>query len=332
MNKVLVMAVLMVWSFVSVAESTKPPQPLTTATLALRVLKHVSTNSHIRIIGACLWMSTDVLPKVFPAPAIEQYLPDLVVTVSNNPGENPWVEAGVTYENALVQKGYQAAFQSVMGLAFDYGADSGQSSGHGLHDERSRVVHVIGSPARLYRLPEVTHKPETRFGKPYYSSHADALIQRTETVELLYMGSHLDTLLSNNIGTNLHSWGPQLPRLMRVTQPSRFRASVVAAMHAADIVTNHGAHVKQGTTNRCGHNCVVSNVIYDPDEDKVIWQEVYPNNRHIKPGDANDFGVEDERKGHGNYVFVLWRKYRGCVQQKGHFVSGIPNVGEPEKR
>ena len=123
---------------------------------------------------------------------------------------------------------------------------------------------------------------------------------------------------------------------MRVTQPSRFRASVVAAMHAADIVTNtNGLHVAQYTTNQCGRHCVVSNVVYDPNHKKVIWQEVYPNNRNINPGDSSDFGEADDKAGRGNYVFVIWRKYRGCVKPTNpsyRLVFASPRVGKPEKR
>lgn len=194
-------------------------------------------------------------------------------------------------------------------------------------------MHVVGSPESLYRLPKVTHKPETSFGKLYYSSLADAVSDRTEAGEIAYMATHPALLMSGFIGTMTNHWGYEIPRLMRVTQPSRFRASVVAAMHAADIVTNKpSAHVALWTTNTCGRNCIVANVIYDPKHDRVIWQEVYPNNRNINPGDAQDFGVLDDDKGRGNYVFVIWRKYKGCIKQTGRLTWSTPHVGKPEKR
>jgi len=318
-------------------ESTKPLHPLTTATLAARVIGKTIKNSHYRIIGSCLWLKKGMPPKIEPGPAVEQFIPDLVVTVSNNPGENPWVEAGVAFENKAALTGYQAVFRQVMHMPFDYGNGSGQQGGGHLNETRARVVHVIGSPSSLYRLPKLTHQPETTFGKPYYSTHADAVIDRTESAEIVYMLTHPNLLLNHEIGSVTHSWGPEIPRLMRVIQPSRFRASVVSAMHALDIVTNEGMHVKLPTSNQCGPNCVVANVIFEPKQksiadQQVLWQEVYPNNRMIFPGDPNEFGVEDDAKGHGNYVFVVWRKYRGCVKQQGKLMSGIPNVGRPNKR
>lgn len=330
MNKRALCLALILSSTVYGAESTKPPNRLSSLTLGARVVKKTFQNSHYRIIGSCTWLKHG---KVKPVAAVEQYVPDLVITVSNNPGENPWLEANDLYENALAQKSYQTIFKAAFGTSFDYGSDSAQQAGQHLNDDRSRVVHVIGSPAGLYNVSGLSHQAETRFGALYYSSHADAVMDRSESAEITYMVSHPNLLIGHDIGSVTHSWGPEIPRLMRVTQPSRFRASVVAAMHAVDIVTNEGGlHVRQATTNRCGHNCVVSNVIYDPKHKKVIWQEVYPNNRNINPGVESDFGAADDIAGNGNYVFVVWRKYRGCVKQQGKYISGFPHVGRPVKR
>lgn len=314
------------------AENVKPPNPINTATLMARVLEKTVQNSHYRVIGACLW-AKKFPPGVETGPAIEQYLPDLVVTVSNRAGSNPWQEVGLVYENQAALKSYQAAFRQTMGTVFDVGDGSSQSSPQHINEERTRILSVIGSPAGLYRLPKITHKPETRFGKPYYSSLADAVSDRTEYGEIIYMATHPNLLFGHDIGKFSNHWGHESPRLMRVTQPSRFRASVVAAMHAADIVTNKPSlHVVQPTSNSCGPNCVASNVIYDPKHVRVLWQEIYPNNRMIEPGNSSDFGVADDAKGNGNYVFVIWRKYRGCIKHSGKLIQGLPNVGKPQKR
>ena len=313
-------------------ESTKPPSPLNSLTLAARVLEKTIENTHYKPIGACQWV-TGFPPSTETGLAIEQYLPDLVVTVSNQAGANPWAEIGLAYENPVALKGFQSIFLKATGFTFDIADSSGQISAQHLNEDRMRLVQVIGSPANLYRLPKVSHKPETTFGKPYYSSLADAVMDRTEAAEQAYMVTHPQLLIGHEIGTFLNHWGQEVPRFMHVTQPSRFRASVVAAMHAADIVTNQsGLHVAQHTSNQCGKNCVISNVIYDPQQTRVIWQEVYPNNRNIHPGDSHDFGVDDDKQGNGNYVFVLWRKYRGCVKQKGRLVVSYPHVGKPQKR
>lgn len=313
-------------------ESTKPPKPVTTMGIATAVLKKMAKNSHVKVIGSCMWLQKGAPPKMVPGPAISQFLPDLVVTVSNNPGENPWVEARALYENSIALSGYQAVFKSALNSPLGFGDGSGQVSSQHINEDRTRVVSVFGSPAGIYRLPEVTHAPETSFGMLYYSSLSDAVNDRTQIGEITYLLTRPKLLTGHEIGTSTNLWGHEFPRLMRVTQPSRFRASVVAAMHAADIVTNEGMHVKKSLSNACGPNCAVANVVFDPAQKSVIWQEVYPENRNIIPGNPDDFGVADDLAGNGNYVFVVWRKYKGCVRQKGKYVWGVPRVRKTIKR
>lgn len=313
-------------------ESTKPTKPGSTPQIAVRVLKKLTKNSHLRVIGSCIWLERNFPPKLTPGPAVSQFVPDLIVTVSNNPGENPWVEANVLYENKAALTTYKSAFKAALNLPLGFGDGSGQLALQHLNEDRTRVVSVIGSPSAIYQMKGITHKPETTFMKLYYSSLADAVNERTELGEMAYMATHPLLLINHDIGSSSYFWGHELPRLMRVTQPSRYRASVVAAMHAADIVTNEGMHLKVPTTNSCGPHCVVANVVFDPHQKQVIWQEVYPNNRNIIPGDPTDEGIDDERKGNGNYVFVVWRKYKGCVTQRGKLLWGTPHVGTPQKR
>lgn len=313
----------------SAQESLKPINPINTMQVSARILQKTIANSHYKIIGSCAWLTGEISPKVETVAAVEQFLPDLIVTVSNIPEANPWIEAGIAFENAAARAIYQKTYQSAMGFPLGFGDDSGQITSMHMNEDRTRVVNVIGSPAALYRLPWVSHQAETKFGFPYYSSEADAVSDRTEAGELVYMATHPNLLFNHDIG----GWGHEIPRLMRVTQPYRYRASVVAAMHAADIVTNKsGLHVSKSTNNSCGKNCVVANVIYDPNQTSVIWQEVYPENRNIKPGDINDFGIADDKSGNGNYIFVIWRKYKGCLQRNGKLLWVFPQVGPPQKR
>ena len=314
---------------------TKPPKPITTAGIAVRVLEKAPKNLHYKVIGNCVWVTKSMPPKMMDTLAVEHFLPDLVVTVSNRPHENPWIEARALIDNKPMLSLHQKIYKKAVGLPMDFGEGSSQISAMHLNDERTRIVHVIGSPGDLYRFPGALHKPETHVAVPYYSSLTDAFMDRTEAAEMMYMASHPNLLINHEIGTMFHTWGPEIPRLMRITQPYNFRASVVAAMHAADIVTNKNKpHVVKSTKNNCGENCVVANVIYDAKQKNIIWQEVYPKNRNITPGNAEDFGIEDDSAGNGNYVFVVWRKYRGCVQAEGELVDFLthPKVGKPKKR
>lgn len=316
-------------------ESIKPPNPISSFGIATHVLSKLFTNSHYKVIGSCTWAVGTLPPELVPVLAVEQFVPDLIVTVANRPETNPWIEANALFENSASQALYQKTYKLATGSELGFGDDAGQINSMHINDERTRIVDVIGSPAGLYRFPYLSHKPETRFGYPYYISEADAVSDRTELAEITYMATHPQLLFNHDIGGQFDVWGHEIPRLMRVTQTSRFRASVVAAMHAVDIVTNkNGLHVTQSTRNSCGKNCVVSNVIFDPKQKNVIWQEVYPKNRNINPTDSSDMGIDDEKSGNGNYVFVVWRKYRGCVHHEGKYIGALsfPKVGQPQKR
>ncbi|WP_131783823.1 TIGR03756 family integrating conjugative element protein [Legionella gresilensis] len=316
-------------------ESIKPPHPVNTFTIATRVLSKTLSNSHYKIIGSCTWAEGKFPPKMVAVPAVEQFLPDLIITVANRPETNPWIEAKALFENPGSQALYQRAYKLATGSDLGFGDDAGQINNMHINDERTRVVDVIGSPAGFYQIPYLSHRAETHYGYPYYISEADAVSDRTEVAEIAYMLTHPYLLINHDIGSLGNIWGHEVPRLMRVTQPSRFRASVVAAMHAADIVTNRNSlHVTQSTKNSCGKNCVVANVTFDPRQKHVIWQEVYPRNRNINAANAKDFGNADDIAGNGNYVFVVWRKYRGCVQHRGKYIASLsfPKVKHPEKR
>ncbi len=316
-------------------ESIEPPHPITSFGIATLVLSKLFTNSHYKVIGTCTWAVGGLPPRLVEVVAVEQFLPDLIVTVANRPETNPWMEAKALYENPASQALYQKAYKLATGSELGFGNDAGQISSMHINDERTRVVDVIGSPAGLYHFPYLSHKPETHFGYPYYLSEADAVSDRTELAEIVYMATHPHLLFNHDIGSTTQVWGHEIPRLMRVTHPSRFRASIVAALHAADIVSNKNSlHITQSTSNSCGPNCIVSNVIFDASNKNIIWQEVYPKNRNIYFNDASDIGIEDEKAGNGNYVFVVWRKYRGCIRHEGRLIHHLsfPKVGQPQKR
>lgn len=329
------MIILVASRAVHAQESSHPPHPITTLGIATKVIAKTLTNSHYKMIGSCTWAVGRLPPKLVVVAAVEQFLPDLIVTVANQPDDNPWVEAKALFENPISRALYQETYRLATGSALGFGDDTNQTTTLHINDERTRVVNVIGSPNGFYRLPYLSHKAETKMGVPYYLSEADAVADRTELAEIAYMATHPNLLVNHDIQGRGQRWGHEIPRLMRVTHPSRFRASVVAAMHAADIVTNKNSlHVTQSTQNSCGKNCVVANVTFDPKGKQIIWQEVYPHNRNISVNEAETLGMNDEKSGHGNYVFVIWRRYRGCIHHEGQLIHALsfPNVGHPHKR
>ena len=63
---------------------------------------------------------------------------------------------------------------------------------------------------------------------------------------------------------------------MSVNIDNDYKASVVIALHAADLVTNNNALHDSIHQRFLRKTCAVANVIEEMNEEHAIWQEVYP--------------------------------------------------------
>ena len=48
--------------------------------------------------------------------------------------------------------------------------------------------------------------------------------------------------------------------------------------------------------------------------------------------DSKYLGEKDDHAGNGNYVFLVWRHYRGCIQNPGLFITATVDVPPTNKR
>lgn len=322
------------------SDEVSTPGRLNDIEITGKIFSKLFTNIHYRLKGFCVWGSWwdgfDVTP------AVEHMMPDLVVSVYNRPRSNPWKEIQEVVESSSFVKSYEKAYQVVTGSKVSYGASetTTTSSSH----LRRYLVDVIGSPNVFLNspisLPYIIHRSDTILHVPYYLAMTDLVPSRMLASELLYTATRIPkgSITGMMIGEDENPkeykvWGYQMPRHMAVYNSNPFRAAVVSAMHAVDIVTNvNTGHVVHSTSNSCGRNCVVSNATFDGvKKGDIIWQEIFPKNRNITPG-SSDEGIDDNIKGNGNYLFVVWRKYRGCIQGSGKLVYKSYNAGSPVKR
>lgn len=137
-------------SVVQAQESIKPPHPISSFGIATKVMSKLVTYSHYKIIGSCVWVVGKLPPKLVPVPVVEQFLPDLIVTVANRPETNPWIEANALFENQASQALYQHTYKMATDSELGFGDDAGQTNSIHINDERTRIVDVIVSPAGLY--------------------------------------------------------------------------------------------------------------------------------------------------------------------------------------
>ena len=313
-----------------------PPGSINSLSMSWKVGQHFPHYMNFKIIGVCTWLHWSIFgPYPVPTPEVDEYLPDLVVSVYNQSGDNPWFEARNSIDTVSQSIG-SAAIKQATGFGLSGGTDSNQSGQEHADGEVAKYVDVIGAPMNAIKIPFVMLRRDTTAFVPYYQSATDTL----GLLGLAEKFQHETYLLGHYIGQGFSDhWAYEFPRDMSVDNNNDFKASLAIALHAVDIVTNKNTgHTVISTNDSCGTNCAVSNVIEEQHDDHEKWQEVYPLNRQVHPGESDKnsktpIGQEDAKSGNGNYVFVVWRHYRGCIQSPGgHLIVKTVTVPDTQKR
>lgn len=314
-----------------------PSGSINSAQMSLDVGEHYFSYGHFRPIGICVWLNWSIFgPYTIITPELSEYLPDLVVSVYNESGDDPWFEARETFDK-VAQVAGGAAMQAVTGDDLTDGKNTSLRGEQNNNSEVTKSVDVIGSPTGLLHIPFFMLRLDTTPFMPYFQSALDSVPGRMGIAEDLEPETW--NPFGDYIGSSfLHHWAYEFPRSMSVDNNNDYKASVSIALHAADIVTNKNTlHVVRSTSDSCGKNCAVANVVQESSDDHEIWEEVYPHDRHIQLGQSDltsvtPLGHNDEKSGHGNYVFVVWRHYKGCIQASGHLIYKTVDVPPTDKR
>jgi len=100
---------------------------MNSTTITADTLKAIPNCLHYRIKGICYWKDTYGINTTM---YVEHYLPDVVVTVFNKPGENPWTEMNLSLDKAgsIVQKQIVSSLSS-------FNVGSGQHSISDTHEQ-----------------------------------------------------------------------------------------------------------------------------------------------------------------------------------------------------
>jgi integrating conjugative element protein (TIGR03756 family) len=210
----------------------------------------------------------------------------------------------------------------------------GQSSTNDPHDldTHFKEVDVVGNPAitALGALGFLLLPSTATSFVPYYSSLSDASIWRSTWTEMFYPASIIPGM--NEVGSfPLNDWGSVYPRTGFINQPNDAKASAVIAQRAIDIVTKTTQpHIYNPLkTGSCGDHCTVL-AVKENDGNTGQFQMIYPTaeNRCSVFGE-NDvlnptpWKSNEAQKGNGNYVWVLWRHYEGCIKGTGKYIGQI---------
>lgn len=285
-----------------------------------------------RIEGICTWMKCSGLWCTFATtPYVREYLPDVVISVYKQYGDNPFVEGN------QIDKAEQAAGQAAAKAYFGDSSGSGRtgSTKRGLLN-RFYQVDVIGNPAIWtidHAIPFIHIKSAITPYAPYFSSLSDVISWRTPMAEEAIYPENLIPFVRDE-GMKLAPWGSIFPRDGFVTQGDGYKAAAVMAIRGGTIVTGQQApHVGTGIrTGSCGWDDCTISPIKENDNTDVKFERIYPD--ATTSYDPNDFGHNDltdvepygsnyAKDGDDNYAFLAWRKYEGCVEGPGHVIKVV---------
>lgn len=277
---------------------------------------------HYRVRGLCYWAGVS---GISTTPYIEQYLPDVVVTVFNKPGDNPWFEMNHTIDQ-VGEIAEQQIVSSLTGLA----AGQGQQSFSDIHEQNIffKEADVVGNPA-LAVLPNTGFLSSTATPLvPYYQSMVDAASwhglpqAKTPLAEEAYaMVSNLD----HHVGTFPIDWGGIYPHEGFVATSNDAKAAAVIAQRATDLITSSNpiiiGHIYKSLSNQCGEECTASPI--QENSSKTTYQLIYPieENHCDYFGKTISYGNDIETQTKSAYVWIVWRYYQGCADGDGQFIG-----------
>ncbi len=263
-----------------------------------------------QVIGTCLWMTcTPVGCTTKTSVKVKHRLPDLVVMSYPETGEAPWQDtAWMSPDNALSENGGRSHGRSVQGL--DHTTTTFQN------------VDVIGHPggASIYSLLAgfgYSIQSETTPLMPHYLSSLDPLGWRYNLPD----NATLSGL--NPFGETLGNFGSIYPRGGFTVQKHPYKAAALTAFRALHVVTRQGESRVYQPFSPAARSGFWPPKPVTTTNNESAFQMLYPvkqTDAYVWPQFDDTWQLGDpyapQYSTNGQYVWALWRLYRGC-QRKG---------------
>lgn len=325
-SKILILVVVGVYVLLPI--NVNSAENISTIEVTASTIKAIPSCLHYKIIGICFWLvckGTDC--HVETTPKVDHYLPDAVVSVFRRNDSNPW-----DYANKLVDPvAYQTGKLQVRStMKFDLGNGNQSESNSTEQNNHFKEVDIIGNPAIvLFTSHSDTFLPsQAKPFMPYYLSLSDAYAWRSPLIEAVRYPAYL-TPGVHIVGSLTDNWGAVYPRVGFINQPADGKAAAVIAQRAADIATRgNQPHIYQplNTDDSCGDHCQTWETVENNSNTK--FQMIYPieQNECVVFGE-NDllsptpWGQDAAVKGDGNYAWIMWRHYKGCIPGNGKYIG-----------
>ena len=312
--------------------SPAAPANLNTADIVAGTARAALSCMQWRPVGVCFWLDcSPVECDVRTSVKVGHFNPDLVVSVYNELGGNPWREV-----RSVLGHVQRAAARGVLGqLTPAPPGSSGNRTGGGSTRLVFREADVVGHPlADLLNAVPVAGlicASQTGSGVPYFQSALDALAWRRALPESLYPASFVPGLREVGGGA-WQSWGSVYPRNGWIVQPEEPKAAAVIAQRAADIVTRAGqphVYVPLSGPDPLDQRVWPPGGLVEGDGATGRWQMLAP----LAERDCAVFGHDDRADSAGwgagrvdvggDYVWNLWRPYRCCARRGFLFLFDI---------
>lgn len=316
---------------------------LTTPTIASRTVAASLSCMRWRPVGVCFWLRCSLSGcRVRTSIKVGHYNPDLVVSVYNTLGGNPWTEMRASL--GLAQR---TAARGLLGslLAVPVGGGANRSEGAvGRREHRNllyREADAIGNPvpvlsSSLARAGLLCTSQARGFA-PYFLSGLDALAWRQPLAEALLPASLIPG--QRELGRwPLHTWGSVYPRTGWATQSDEPKAAALIAQRVGDIVTRRGqGHIYRPLTGPGTRRQRVwpPGPLRERDRRSGLWQMLAPQSERSCQvfGDSDLLARTSWGGGRvdpgGDYAWNLWRPYQCCRRRGQWFLRDVTWASYP---
>lgn len=284
------------------------------------------------ITGLCIWLECSGFScSIESSLRVRHNNPDVVVSVYDDAGDNPWDFARVLYGD-LEEGGRDA----LVGLFHDAQAGGGHRVEGGHHatdqslrfNEATAVGHPLSILSNFVSSTGFFCPSEATPFMPYFSSSFDALSWRLGLPEMLYFSHLLPGRRVVGSGV-LQQWGSVWPRTGFINQKDNAKAAAVTAQRVGNIVTQlTQPHVYIPLRGNGYNRSWLPGQLVENNAETGVWQMLAPklDNQCYVFGE-ND--VYQRAWSHGRhsddnrYAFSLWRPYE-CCRNRGSYLFTVP--------
>lgn len=282
------------------------------------------------VLGVCFWLvCTFAGCDVETSIRIGHNNPDVVVSVYDEPGANPFTEARDLYGDTE-----ESTADSLVGLYIEAGEGHRVEGGNPHVDQSLRykeataVGHPMASFTDYFASAGYFCPSEAESMVPYFSSGVDALAWRYGLSEMFYLAYFLPGVRVVGEGGIAQQWGPVYPRTGFILQKDYAKASAVVAQRVGSIITqSNQPHVYQELDGNGYERTWLPGELRENDASTGVWQMAAPEvDEQCYVFGENDVTTERWSAGRtsedNGYVFNLWRPYE-CCQARGAFLFTI---------